>query len=180
MWLKEDKISKVRERKHILMYKIFVGEIPKNYQIHHKDFNSHNNNIDNLECLTKQEHQKKHAEQRKNKIPNKLIEKLHNNGKTPKEIAQLVNLKKNTIEKRLKEILPQEQYTKEITKDIRYFLDDIILDYTKGMLITEVRKKYKTDFNTIKQYITKEEYELFKQISKKNRKLKKQQENLTK
>lgn len=174
MRLNEDGGLKVRGRKHILMYKIFIGDIPEGYEIHHKDFNSHNNNIDNLECLSPQDHQLIHAQRRKNKIPNKLILKLYNEGKTPKEISQLTNLCPEHIRTRLKEILPPKQYAKEITKDIRYFLDDIILDYINGMNIREIKKKYKVGWDSIKKYITKEEWELFKQISEKNRKLKKQ------
>lgn len=177
MWLKEDKILKVRCKKHILLYKIFIGEIPQGYQIHHKDFNSHNDCIDNLQCLTKQEHQKIHAEQRKNKIPNKLIKKLYNKNKTTKKIAKITNLKQAQILKRLKEILPQEQYTKEITKDIRYFLDDIIFDYINGMSKTNIIKKYKIHIDRMKKYITKEEWILFTQINKQNQKPKYHKKN---
>ena len=36
------------------------GKIPPNHDIHHKDNNPFNNNISNLECLTKKEHKEKH------------------------------------------------------------------------------------------------------------------------
>ena len=36
------------------------------YEIHHKDFNSLNNNVSNLEYLSKIQHYKKHEERRKN------------------------------------------------------------------------------------------------------------------
>ena len=32
------------------------GKIPKNYDIHHIDSNKENNNIENLECISKSEH----------------------------------------------------------------------------------------------------------------------------
>jgi len=38
------------------------GEIPKGFEIHHKDHNKANNRIDNLEALTIEEHQTLHAE----------------------------------------------------------------------------------------------------------------------
>lgn len=38
------------------------GPIPKNWDIHHKDENKLNNNIENLEALLKSEHTKKHQE----------------------------------------------------------------------------------------------------------------------
>jgi len=37
------------------------GEIPKGYVIHHKDGNSLNNNIENLQIMSKGEHQSKHS-----------------------------------------------------------------------------------------------------------------------
>lgn len=36
------------------------GEIPKGHEVHHKDENPLNNDIDNLECLTKKGHREKH------------------------------------------------------------------------------------------------------------------------
>ncbi len=33
-----------------------IGKIPDGYDIHHKDFNKTNNNIENLECLSKSDH----------------------------------------------------------------------------------------------------------------------------
>jgi HNH endonuclease len=36
------------------------GPIPPGYEIHHKDENTLNNNISNLECITKKEHRNKH------------------------------------------------------------------------------------------------------------------------
>lgn len=71
---------------HKLVYKFFNGEdsIPMNYQIHHIDFNSLNNVHTNLECLTKEEHQKKSGLYRKGKKyedflsdPAKTKNKLH-------------------------------------------------------------------------------------------------------
>lgn len=55
------------------------GPIKKGYIIHHKDENKENNNIDNLECLTRSEHQRKHMmgqkfseERRKNIVKNRI------------------------------------------------------------------------------------------------------------
>lgn len=38
------------------IYKLFKGDIPKGYQIHHKDYNHFNNDINNLICCTPYEH----------------------------------------------------------------------------------------------------------------------------
>ncbi len=36
-------------------------EIPKGYQIHHKDFNPENNNPENLVCIRREEHKRIHG-----------------------------------------------------------------------------------------------------------------------
>lgn len=40
------------------------GEIPKGFQIHHKDHNPANNSIENLECISLRDHLKEHAKER--------------------------------------------------------------------------------------------------------------------
>ena len=44
---------------HRLVYEAFNGKIPEGYTIDHIDQNPQNNNIDNLQCITKQENIKK-------------------------------------------------------------------------------------------------------------------------
>jgi len=46
---------------HIWKYKKHFGLIPPGYEIHHKDGNKRNNDLDNLECLPKEEHKKRHS-----------------------------------------------------------------------------------------------------------------------
>ena len=41
---------------HRLVYKAFVGDIPKGFEIHHIDGNPENNRIDNLSLVTRQHH----------------------------------------------------------------------------------------------------------------------------
>jgi hypothetical protein len=48
---------------HRWVWMIEVGEIPKGFDIHHKDGNKDNNDISNLELITRSEHQKKHWKQ---------------------------------------------------------------------------------------------------------------------
>ena len=45
---------------HRALYQYYFGDIPEGYDIHHKDFNALNNDINNLKCLTKSEHAKLH------------------------------------------------------------------------------------------------------------------------
>lgn len=66
-----------RERLHEYVWRISNGEIPKGYQIHHKDRNKDNNEIDNLELLSAKEHMTVHAmlrtEEEKQKLKDNLL-----------------------------------------------------------------------------------------------------------
>ena len=46
---------------HREIWRFFHGEIPADYEVHHRDLNRNNNDITNLELLTKAEHKKIHA-----------------------------------------------------------------------------------------------------------------------
>jgi ribonucleotide reductase alpha subunit len=60
-WINDGKFSKPKSE-HRFIYEQFTGnKIDKGYVIHHKDFNSKNNSLDNLELLTKKEHDKYHG-----------------------------------------------------------------------------------------------------------------------
>lgn len=41
-----------------VVWKYFYVDIPLNYEIHHKDFDKYNDDISNLQMLTKEEHKK--------------------------------------------------------------------------------------------------------------------------
>lgn len=43
-------------RIHRLVAEYFIGEIPQGYQVHHKDGNKQNNNVDNLEIISPKQH----------------------------------------------------------------------------------------------------------------------------
>ena len=45
---------------HRMVYTYHCGEIPESYEIHHIDHNPANNNISNLQCLTKNQHMSIH------------------------------------------------------------------------------------------------------------------------
>ena len=45
---------------HRLVFEAFVGEIPKGYEVHHRDENKLNNNLSNLVLLSSEEHRKEH------------------------------------------------------------------------------------------------------------------------
>lgn len=48
---------------HILVYEAFVGEIPKDCVVHHKNHNKLDNRLENLELMLESEHQKMHYEE---------------------------------------------------------------------------------------------------------------------
>lgn len=53
-------------RQYRIIFEFFKGFIdPKTYAIHHKDFCSYNDNIDNLEVILHEEHRKIHSERMK-------------------------------------------------------------------------------------------------------------------
>ena len=56
-------INNKRYRLHRYVWEYFNGTIPKGFDIHHKDHNKNNNEIENLEILSKSEHLKRHSEE---------------------------------------------------------------------------------------------------------------------
>ena len=61
-YLSSKKIGVSRVRLHRYMWMKYYGEIPKGFEVHHKDGNKDNNEIENLELLTKDKHLAWHAE----------------------------------------------------------------------------------------------------------------------
>lgn len=57
------------------MWETFVGTIPKGYEIHHINGNKQDNRLENLQCLTREEHRELHnrirPKKEKVKKPNK-------------------------------------------------------------------------------------------------------------
>ena len=54
------KVNKKRYKVHRLVYEYFGTDFNKDYHIHHIDGNKQNNSIDNLECISPSEHNRKH------------------------------------------------------------------------------------------------------------------------
>src|SRR4030067_1479678 len=52
------------KRLHQEIWKYYNGKIPLGFAIHHKDGNSSNNDITNLECLSRGKHQSEHVRER--------------------------------------------------------------------------------------------------------------------
>lgn len=54
------------EKRYRVVWEQVNGKIPRGYVIHHKDRNALNDDIDNLECLTKAQHMNEHRHEFKN------------------------------------------------------------------------------------------------------------------
>jgi len=65
-------------RLHTEIWKDKHGEILKGYVIHHKDGNSLNNNIENLECIKRESHQSSHVKEYCENNKEKIIKNLNN------------------------------------------------------------------------------------------------------
>lgn len=61
-WLNNGEIKTSKSEHRFIFEQLNNTKIPNNNVIHHKDFNSLNNNINNLLCLTKEEHDKLHVD----------------------------------------------------------------------------------------------------------------------
>lgn len=54
--------AKLKKNMHRYVWEYYNGEIPKGYEIHHVDFDRSNNDISNLQMLSRSDHRKLHAE----------------------------------------------------------------------------------------------------------------------
>lgn len=69
-----DRRKKLFKQVHILVYETFVGSIPTGYEIHHKNFNPSDNRLENLELLSREEHQKLHLKDKYKKVRQYTLE----------------------------------------------------------------------------------------------------------
>lgn len=76
-YLSTKKIGTSRIRLHRYMWQKYYGEIPKGFEIHHKDENKDNNEIENLELLTKDKHLAWHGENAPDGLKAKWIDNLN-------------------------------------------------------------------------------------------------------
>lgn len=61
---------------HILVYKTFIGDVPKGYDVHHINHNPKDNRIENLELIDEHTHSKMHYEENKIELIKNRIDKL--------------------------------------------------------------------------------------------------------
>ncbi len=77
--------SRGNKRLHTEVWKFYNGEIPKGCEIHHIDMNTFNNDISNLQCLTKKQHKEIHKENMTKERKEFLIKNINENAR-PKAI----------------------------------------------------------------------------------------------
>lgn len=109
---------------HILLYENFIGEIPKGYVIHHKDFNPLNNNLDNLICISRGDHVALHNKTTRKSMYGKRkrdltieqkekIIKLSLQGLSNRKVASIVGCGKTIVQKLYKNYLESESDNNE-------------------------------------------------------------------
>ena len=82
---------------HRLIYSTFNGEIPKGYEIHHKDFDKTNNKLENLDLVTKWENSYYSKENRNNKIDIKQVLEIRNSDLSNKDLSKIYGVSPRQI-----------------------------------------------------------------------------------
>ena len=80
-YLGASKIGGKRHRLHRYIWEYYNGEIPKGYDIHHKDHNKENNELNNLELLISKEHKKLHSKEMSEELKEKYRKNLEKNAR---------------------------------------------------------------------------------------------------
>lgn len=70
--------STLRIRMHRFVWVCNNGDIPEGYDVHHKDHDKSNNDISNLELLTKKEHKQKHYEELSEEEKQWFVDNMNN------------------------------------------------------------------------------------------------------
>ena len=93
---------------HTLLYENFIGEIPTGYVVHHINENKLDNRLNNLVCMSREEHIKHHNNNgkiygnRKSDLPNEKINeiiRLYKDGLSNRKIANIVGCGKSTVQR---------------------------------------------------------------------------------
>lgn len=72
--------STVKKRLHVYVWEYYNGDIPKGYEVHHKNRDKATTNINDLELLPKSEHMKKHwqekTEEERNEVRARFVKNV--------------------------------------------------------------------------------------------------------
>lgn len=75
-FLSSKRLDGKRKRLHVYIWEKHNGEIPKGFEIHHKDHDKNNNDISNLEILSSKEHHERHTAEMTSEHREKLSRNL--------------------------------------------------------------------------------------------------------
>lgn len=64
LYRNEKYFSRGVRRMHVAVWEFYNAKVPKGFHVHHKDQNTHNNSIDNLELIERMQHLTEHARKR--------------------------------------------------------------------------------------------------------------------
>jgi len=73
--------AKTHKRLHVYIWEFFNGEIPNGYQVHHKDFDKSNNELENLILLSASDHMKLHGTSWNDERYTRQIKNLNENAR---------------------------------------------------------------------------------------------------
>lgn len=73
--------STIHKRLHVYVWEFFNGKIPYGYQVHHKDFDKSNNELENLILLSASDHAKLHGKSWNDERYEKQIKNLNENAR---------------------------------------------------------------------------------------------------
>jgi hypothetical protein len=79
------------------MYTTFVGPIPLGYEIHHKDFNPKNNELDNLELVTRWENNYYSAKNKGYKLTVQEVREIRESELATRKLANKYGVKPRQI-----------------------------------------------------------------------------------
>ena len=103
---------------HRLLYETYVGEIPEGYVLHHINENKLDNRVDNLICMTREEHIAHHNNtgviygKRKTDLTaeqKELIVELSKQNMSTRKVANIVGCGKSTVQRIYKEYLESQK-----------------------------------------------------------------------
>ena len=93
---------------HRLVYETFVGEIPKDKEMDHKDGDTTNNSLDNLQVLSRRENVQKYSDKKFGpSLRNRRDEliKLYKEHKTYEKVAEILGVAPNRVYRTLKDVI---------------------------------------------------------------------------
>jgi len=107
---------------HRLVYEHFIGEIPKGKEIDHKDSDTHNNNVNNLQVITRRENLMKYAKKLSKENGRRYLRNYRD-----EVIEDFKNLK--AFAKVAKKWNCSEQHVRRIIKNVYYMKNkEVVFD----------------------------------------------------